>query len=96
VIRSIVVSQAAQIQIETAVIWFFEKNLGLEKTFLLDLEKGMHYIQKHPSKCQIRYKTVRIKFLKKFDFGIHYIFDQRTVYVLAVFHAKQNSDDWFQ
>jgi plasmid stabilization system protein ParE len=96
VIPSIVVSRAAQIQIETAVIWFFEKKQGLEKAFLLELDKGMHYIQKNPSKCQIRYKTVRIKFLKKFEFGIHYIFNEQPVYVLAVFHTKQNSDDWLQ
>ena len=35
------------------------------------------------------------KISEKFDFGIHYIFDQRTVYVLAVYHTKQNSDNWF-
>lgn len=94
-IYSLVVSDRAILQIDKAASWFFEQTPGLETKFLIDLDKGMDYIQKHPLKCQLRYKDVRIKFLKKFDFGIHYIIENETVFVLTVFHTSQNSDDWF-
>jgi plasmid stabilization system protein ParE len=92
---SLVVSERAQLQLEKATLWFFEQAPGLEIKFLIDIDKAMSYIQKHPLKSQVRYKTVRIKFLKKFDFGIHYITENQTVFVLTVFHTSQNSEEWF-
>ena len=79
---SLLVSDRAIMQTEKAVNWFFEMQPGLEIKFLLELDRGMIFIQKNPLKCQLRYKDVRIKFLKKFDFGIHYIFESKTVFVL--------------
>lgn len=92
---SLLVSDRAIMQTEKAVNWFFEMQPGLEIKFLLELDRGMIFIQKNPLKCQLRYKDVRIKFLKKFDFGIHYIIESKTVFVLSLLHVKQNSDDWF-
>lgn len=92
---SLVVSQRAQLQVEKATQWFFEQTPGVEIKFLIDLEIAMDYIQKNPFKCQLRYKTIRIIFLKKFDFGIHYIVENQTVFVLSIFHTSQNSEDWF-
>ena len=92
----LVVSDRAQHTIKKAADWFFEQNPGLEIKFLKELISAMDYIQKNPKKCQLRYRNVRIKYLKKFDFGIHYIIDSNVVFVLAVFHTSQNADDWFQ
>ena len=91
----LVISERAILQIDKGAQWFFEQTPGLEKKFLLDLSNGMDYIKKNPSKCQLRYKDVRIKFLKKFDFGIHYIIENKTVFVLYLFHTSQNSEEWF-
>lgn len=92
--NALVISDRAQLQIDKAAQWFFEQIPGLEIKFLLELDKAMDYIQKHPLKSQLRYRDVRIKFLKKFDFGIHYIIENQTVFVLTVFHTSQNSEDW--
>ncbi len=91
----IVLSERAQLHIQKAATWFFEQKPGLEKRFLTELNQAMMYIQKNPLKCQLRYRNVRIKFLKKFDFGIHYFIEKDTTFVLAVFHTSQNSEDWF-
>jgi hypothetical protein len=55
----------------------------------------MDFIQKSPLICQLRYKNIRIKFLKKFDVVINYIIENQIVIILAVYHMRQNSDDWF-
>lgn len=55
----------------------------------------MEYIKENPLGVQLRYKFVRIKFLEKFDFGIHFIIENQTIFVLSVFHTHQNSADWF-
>lgn len=92
---ALVVSDNAKQQIERMSRWFLEQAPGLEKKFLQELFNSMDFIHKNPLKCQLRYKNVRVKFLKKFDFGIHYIIENQTLFVLAVFHMRQNSDNWF-
>jgi plasmid stabilization system protein ParE len=92
---ALVVSDKAKQQIERMSWWFFDQAPGLEIKFLNELFSSMEFIQKSPLKCQLRYKNIRIKFLKKFDIGIHYIIENQTVFILAVYHMRQNSDDWF-
>ncbi len=92
---AIAVSDRARFQLNKIMQWFFDEHPGLEKRFLFEISKAMEFIQKHPLKCQVRYKQVRIKFLINFDFGIHYIIENQTVFVLSIFHTSQNNDDWF-
>lgn len=92
---ALLVSDNAKQQIERISWWFLEQASGLEIKFLHELFNAMEFIHKNPLKCQLRYKNVRVKFLKKFDFGIHYIIENQTVFVLAVYHMRQNSDNWF-
>lgn len=90
----LLVSKKAISQIEKAANWFNEQLPGLDEKFLDELDKNILYVEKNPLKSQIRYKSVRIRFLKKFDFGIHNIIEQKTIYVLAVFHTSQSEKNW--
>ncbi|MEN9977990.1 MAG: hypothetical protein RLZZ569_615 [Bacteroidota bacterium] len=92
---NLVVSDRAIQQIDKAADWFFEQTPGLEKKFLQDLSQQMEYIKENPLGVQMRYKFVRIKFLEKFDFGIHFIIENQTIFVLSIYHTHQNSEDWF-
>ncbi|MBI2258788.1 MAG: type II toxin-antitoxin system RelE/ParE family toxin [Flavobacteriia bacterium] len=92
--NKLVLSKRSIQQINKASTYFSLEKSGLEILFLKELETNLKYIKKNPLKCQIRYKGIRIKFLKKFNFGIHYLIEQNTIYVLAVFHTSQNSDEW--
>ena len=71
------VSKKAVRQIEKAADWFNEQLSGIDEKFLDELDKNILYVEKNPLKSQIRYKVIRIRFLKKFDFGIHYIIEQK-------------------
>jgi len=84
----------ALLTIETAADWFQEKQPGLEISFLKDINSAVEFIRKNPEKTQTRYKNVRIKFLKKFNFGIHYIYENNAIFILVVFHTSQSPDKW--
>ncbi|WP_294824372.1 type II toxin-antitoxin system RelE/ParE family toxin [uncultured Flavobacterium sp.] len=88
------IRKKASSQIEAASEWFLQKNKGLEIKFLQDLSVCIDDISENPVKYQMRYKGVRVKFLKKFDFGIHYIFDENIIHILAVFHTSQSPENW--
>jgi len=70
---ALVVSEKAKQQIVRMSWWFLEQAPSLEKKFLHELFNSMEFMHNNPFKCQYRYKNVRVKFLKKFDIGIHYI-----------------------
>lgn len=93
-IYELVLSKRSIQQINKAATYLSLQKTGFEILFLNELDNKLKFVKKNPLKCQIRYKVVRIKFLKKFNFGIHYIIEQNTIYVLAVFHTSQNSEDW--
>jgi hypothetical protein len=70
---ALVVSDNAKQQIERMSWWILEQAPGLEKKFLHELFNSMDFIHKNPLKCQLRYKNVRVKFLKKFDCLLEYL-----------------------
>lgn len=88
------VSKKALNQITKAAIWFDEQQAGLDVLFLNEIDKNFLFIEKNPLKCQVRYKEVRIRFLKKFDFGIHYLLEEKNIFILAVFHTSQSDKKW--
>ena len=94
-IYEVVISEKALFQIDKYAKWFEIEKPGLEKRFLNELFAVIDSLNRNPKIYQVRYKDVRIKFLKKFEFGIHFIIEKEVVYILFIFHTHQNSEDWF-
>lgn len=57
---------------------------------------GLAEISKGPLLFQIRYLNIRIFWLHRFPFGIHYFVDQNFIIVSAVIHASRNPHIWTQ
>jgi plasmid stabilization system protein ParE len=53
-------------------------------------------IAQNPAIFQVRYREVRIAFLNKFPFGVHFKIDanRETIVILAVLHTSQNPQIW--
>jgi len=66
----------------------------MEIRFLKSLDTSIRYIQKNPLKSQVRYKAVRIKFLRSPKFGVHYYIKGSNIYIIGVFHTNQDSENW--
>lgn len=90
------ISSYAIEQINNVADWFEKEKEGLGGLFVEDLFKSIDIIYLNPFLFQKRYKSFRIKFLDKFRFGIHYIIDGKTIFVMAVFHTAQSDDNWFK
>lgn len=80
--------------IENAVHYYSSIRANLARLFLTELKAVKKYINKNPEKIQLRYKNVRIAFLKKFPYGIHYIFANDTITIIAVFGTGDNPEKW--
>ena len=92
----VVFIKEALFDVEEIVLWYEEQREGLSYDFELCLEVGIHEIQRNPDAFQKRYKSVKIRFIQRFPFGIHYIIEENKIIVLGVFHTSRSPKNWFE
>jgi plasmid stabilization system protein ParE len=79
-----------------AFYWYEMQVEGLGVSFRKYFEDALEYLSKKPFSVQIRYDRIRVYFLKKFPYGIHFFVDEQTVEILAVFHTSQDPYKWHE
>jgi len=89
------ISEDAKLDIYDAFLWYEEQQEGLGLNFELSLEAGLNLVQRNPLLFELKHKQFRVHFINKFPFGIHYLVDDRTIKVLAVFHTSRDPKNWF-
>lgn len=62
--------------------------------FLDGLYADLKLLQSNPNLFQLKYRETRVRYMKKFPFGIHYLIKNGTVIVLAVLHTSRNPKIW--
>jgi toxin ParE1/3/4 len=90
------ISHAAYLDIEDTFLWYEKQKPGLGISFEETIESAFHLIGSDPFICQIRYKSIRVLFLKKFPYGIHYRIKNEKIEVIAVFHCARSPKSWYQ
>jgi plasmid stabilization system protein ParE len=93
-IFSIAIADASEEDLRMAYHWYKEQNEKLANNFEMHFSKGIDSIQKNPFKTQVRYKSIRVFFLKKFPYGIHFKVEDTTILIVAVFHTSMNPRQW--
>lgn len=91
---NVITSPKAEVDIEQAVEWYVDISIELAQQFIIELKAAKNYIVKNPKKIQIRYNKTRIAFLKRFPYGIHYVFHKKTIVIVAVFNTAENPIKW--
>jgi toxin ParE1/3/4 len=90
----LLLSDEAAFDIEENFFWYEMQRDGLGKDFELCIEVGLNRISRNPKNFQNKYKSVRVHFIERFPFGIHYIFERRIIKVVGVFHTARNPKSW--
>jgi len=91
----LILSEDARLDAINAALWYESQRIGLGLDFELCLEAGLNQTQRYPFQYQQRYKNIRIHFIERFPYGIHYLVENETVYVIGIFHTHKNPNNWF-
>ena len=91
---NIISSSETEDDIDKAVEYYVTIDKTLAKQFLAELKAVKIYIANNPEKIQVRYKNIRIAFLKQFPYGIHFTISDKTITIFAVFHTSQSPNIW--
>lgn len=84
----------ALFDIEDIVLWYEEQRMGLSYDFELCLEEGIAIILKNPNAFQNRYKQIKIRYISRFPYGIHYRFQQNEIVIVGIFHTSRSPKNW--
>jgi toxin ParE1/3/4 len=90
----LLLSDETRLDILDAFSWYEIRKAGLGKDFEFCLEAGFNQISRDPSLFQKRYKDLRIYFIDRFPYGIHYLVEENTIKVFGVFHTSRNPTHW--
>lgn len=82
-------SSEAEKDIEEIIEWYLNLNKALSKRFYKELLNTKTKISRNPFAFQNRYNNIRIVFLSKFPYGIHYEVEGNIVFIYSVFHTSR-------
>lgn len=91
---SLSISEAAELDIRDAFLWYEDQKDNLGLTFEKHISRTIQNIQKNPLKIQVRYNQTRVVFLKKFPYGVHFNVSENEIIIIAVFHTSQSPQKW--
>ena len=74
--------------IQQIVAYYEEKLLYATDRFLENLYIELDVIKENPELFQRKYRHTRVRYIKGFPYGIHYILNEKIIEILAVLHTK--------
>jgi toxin ParE1/3/4 len=92
---SLLISDESKLDIIDAFLWYENQREGLGLDFELCLEAGLSAVQRNPLIFEERHQYVRVHFLERFPYGIHFIIEDNIIRVIGVFHTSRNPMIWF-
>ena len=92
--KSLHFTREAILDIEDIIIWYEEQREGLSFDFELCLEAGISEIVRLPNAFQKKYKNVKVLFIQRFPYGIHYIVKPDQIIIIGIFHTSRSPRNW--
>lgn len=84
----------AETDATNAAFWYNLQREGLGEEFLLALEAKLNSIQRNPNQFNVVYRNVRRALTQRFPYGVFYIVEDRTIFILAIVHTSRNPEIW--
>ncbi|MFC7346334.1 type II toxin-antitoxin system RelE/ParE family toxin [Chryseobacterium zhengzhouense] len=76
--------------------WYRKIDVKLWNDFVREFKSKVILIKENPLSFEIKYDEIRIVFLKRFPFGIHYFYDKEknAIEIYSIFHTSRNPEQW--
>jgi plasmid stabilization system protein ParE len=76
--------------------WYKEINKELWNSFTKEFRLRINLIKENPLSFELKYNNIRIVFLKKFPYGIHFKYDEKKnlIEIYSVFHTSRDPEIW--
>ena len=92
--HKLIIKPFAELDALNAANWYNDKREGLGDEFLLALEAKLNAIQRNPNQFQVVHNKIHRALTNRFPFGVFYIVEKDTVYIVAVLHTSRSPESW--
>ena len=90
----LIIRPEAELDIQDAFEWYEAQNSGLGSEFVRAVDTCLSSIGHNPLAYPVIYKQARRALIRRFPYGILYVFDQDLITLIACFHSKRNPKSW--
>ena len=80
--------------LEEIFLWYEEQSEGLSLDLEEEFYRRLNDIQNNPFGFQIRYASIRIAWLKRFPYGIHFYCEGNCIFATALIHTSRSPEIW--
>ncbi|NJR62126.1 MAG: type II toxin-antitoxin system RelE/ParE family toxin [Cyanobacteria bacterium CRU_2_1] len=91
---SLIIRPEAELDIQEAFEWYEAQTIGLGSEFVRAVDACLSNIGRNPLAYPCIHKQARRALLRRFPYGILYVFEQETISVIACFHGKRAPKSW--
>ncbi len=91
---NISIVSVAELDIQEAKKYYKSELEGLEIDFQVELDGKVEYLKKDAQTIQIRYDDIRICFLNRFPYGIHFQLNENNVLIVGIYAMKEDPKKW--
>lgn len=81
---TVVISPMAIVDVEQAVAYYEEKQIGVGTRFAVQLQNTFNSIKRNPFFGSVRYEDIRCAAIKKFPYLVHYHISKKELLVTIV------------
>ncbi|NML59053.1 type II toxin-antitoxin system RelE/ParE family toxin [Chryseobacterium cheonjiense] len=76
--------------------WYKKINKELWNNFTNEFRLKINLIKENPLSFELKYNNIRLVFLNKFPYGIHYSYDaeENIIEIYSVFHTSRDPEKW--
>ena len=92
-LKTVIVPKAKQ-ELRDAFNWYENQTKGLGEEFLVAANTAKLAAEREPEIYPKVFKDIRKATIQRFPFCLYYVIRSETLYVLSVFHARRNPDEW--
>ena len=90
----IIVRPEAEEDIKDAFLWYESQSVGLGTECLRCFDASFSMISRNPELHTKIYHDVRRILVRRFPYGVFYVFDNNKIVILAVMHIKRHPRRW--
>ena len=91
---NLIIRPEAELDIQDAFECYETQVPGLGSEFVREVDTCLSGIGRNPLAYPLIYQQARRTLIRRFPYGILYVFDQETISVVACFHGKRNPKSW--
>ena len=85
----LVIKPLAENDLMDSLAYCKSQSAGLDSRLFNEITEVLADIILNPKHFQERYRDIRIRYTKKFKYGIHYTIEENVIFVHAIFHTSR-------